>query len=160
MTTLEGQVTMEFDEVSRPEPWEAQEQTTMAAEDGRDPLTIGEMARTFGLTPRALRFYEQKGLLAAKRDGAVRYYLRADRLRLSRILKAKQLGFTLTEIKEMLLATPEPAEAGELNISRRQCFEQIKLLEQRKREIEAALAELRQTYSAFYVRLIGGPITS
>ena len=122
---------------------------------GRDILTIGEMARIFGLTPRALRFYEDKGLLSPQRDGAVRYYLRSDRERLALVLKAKHLGFTLCEIKQMLGA-PEPAESGELNISRQQCFEQIKLLEERRRDIEAALAELRRTYSSFYARIAGG----
>ena len=127
----------------------------LATPTGRDILTIGEMARIFGLTPRALRFYEDKGLLSPRRDGAARSYLRRDRERLALILKAKQLGFTLCEIKQMLGA-PQPAESGELNISRQQCFEQIKLLEERKRDIETALAELRRTYSSFYARIAGG----
>jgi DNA-binding transcriptional MerR regulator len=121
---------------------------------GRDDLTIGEMSRTFGLTSRALRFYEDKGLLSPRRDGAARLYGRADRERLPLVLKAKRLGFTLGEIRRMLASPGEPAEAGALNISRRQCFDQIKLLEQRRREIEAALAELRLTYSSFYARMV------
>ena len=59
-------------------------------------------------------------------------------------------GFTLTEIRQMLSA--QTAD-GALDISRRQCVDQIELLEQRKRDIETALAELRRTYSALYVRL-------
>lgn len=120
---------------------------------GEYESTIGETARLFGLTERALRFYEAKGLLAPRRNGAVRFYGQLDRDRLAAILKAKHLGFTLTEIRQML-AAPEPGEGSALNISRRQCFEQIKLLEQRKREIENALAELRRTYSSFYARLV------
>jgi DNA-binding transcriptional MerR regulator len=72
------------------------------------------------------------------------------------VLQAKRLGFTLCEIHQMLAAPADSAEAAALNISRPQCFEQIKLLEQRKREIEAALAELRRTYSSFYARMVGG----
>jgi DNA-binding transcriptional MerR regulator len=119
-------------------------------------LTIAEMARAFSLTPRALRFYEGKGLLSPQRQGATRRYGRADRNRLSLVLQAKRLGFTLCEIRQMLAAPSHSAEAAALNISRRQCFEQIKLLEQRKRDIEAALTELRRTYSAFYARMVAG----
>ena len=56
----------------------------------------------------------------------------------------------------MLDGSGDSAGTGVLSISRRQCFEQIKHLEQRKREIEAALAELRRTYSSFYARLASG----
>lgn len=117
--------------------------------------SINEIAREFGVTLRALRFYETKGLLKPQRDGAARRYGPAERRRLALLLKAKSLGFTLAEIRKMIGATAPGADAGVLDISRRQCFEQIKLLEERKREIEAALAELRRTYSAFYIRLTG-----
>jgi len=53
----------------------------------------------------------------------------------------------------MIAASPG-ADADALDISRSQCLDQIKLLEDRRREIEAALVELRRTYSSFYVRLI------
>jgi len=129
-----------------------------AADSGladRGPLTIGEMTRQFGVTPRALRFYEAKGLLSPRRQGAARLYDRADCERLTSVLRAKRLGFTLAEIRQMLSGPAEPAEAAALCIPRRQCFDQIKHLEQRKREIEAALAELRRTYSSFYARMVG-----
>jgi DNA-binding transcriptional MerR regulator len=117
-------------------------------------LTIGQMQREFGLTQRALRFYEAKGLLSPQRAGLVRLYGRRERQRLALILRAKRLGFTLCEIRQMLDIDDQSAGADTLSISRRQCFDQIKHLEQRKREIEAALAELRRTYSSFYVRLV------
>jgi DNA-binding transcriptional MerR regulator len=124
-----------------------------------DELMIGEMARSVGLTPRALRFYEDKGLLSPRRDGAMRLYGQAERERLGLMLKAKRLGFTLGEIRQMLATPADPAGAEALNLSREQCFDQIKLLEARKREIEAALVELRRTYSSFHARLVasGGP---
>ena len=53
----------------------------------------------------------------------------------------------------MLAEPAEPAQSSALSISRRQCFDQIRHLEQRKRDIETALAELRRTYSTFYARL-------
>jgi DNA-binding transcriptional MerR regulator len=120
------------------------------------PLTISEMARRFGLSQRALRFYENKGLLMPRRQGATRIYSPADIERLALVLKAKRLGFTLSEIRDMLTAPVDPSESGALALTRRQCFEQIRLLEQRKREIESALAELRLSYSSFYARMAGG----
>jgi DNA-binding transcriptional MerR regulator len=119
----------------------------------RNVQTIAEVAAEFGVTQRALRFYEAKCLLAPRREGGVRIYDQGERWRLARIVKAKSLGFTLGEIHQMLSASPEDDGAAALGISRRQCCEQIELLELRKREIEAALAELRRTYSSFYVRL-------
>jgi DNA-binding transcriptional MerR regulator len=118
---------------------------------GDRDFTIGEMVREFGTTPRALRFYEGKGLLSPRRHGAARLYGRAERERLVVVLKAKRLGFTLGEIREMLGS--EEREFGALHVTRRQCFDQIKMLELRKREIETALAELRRTYSSFYARV-------
>ena len=111
------------------------------------------MAREFGTTPRALRFYEDKGLLSPHRQGAARLYGGAERERLVLVIKAKRLGFTLAEIRQMLAEPAEPTQSRALSISRRQCFDQIRHLEQRKREIETALAELRRTYSSFYARI-------
>ena len=90
-------------------------------------------------------------MISPERQGAARLYGPAERERLTLVLKAKRLGFTLVEIREMLAEPAEPAAS--LAISRRQCFDQIKLLEQRKRDIEMALAELRRTYSSFYARI-------
>jgi DNA-binding transcriptional MerR regulator len=140
--------------LSRGEPaWSDDELTICAASDDGATLTIGELAREFGITLRALRFYEGKGLLFPQRQGASRLYGQSDRVRLGLILKAKKLGFTLAETCRMINTGTEPADGGELSISRRQCFDQIKHLEGRKREIEAALAVLRRTYSSFYARL-------
>jgi DNA-binding transcriptional MerR regulator len=145
---MDGEQDASFSHLESLSPGHAPEMTS-------GDLTIGEMARAFGLTPRALRFYEAKGLLAPRRDGAARLYGRVERERLTLVLRAKRLGFMLGEISQMLAAPDAPAsEAGALALSRRQCFDQITHLEQRKREIEAALAELRRTYSSFYARLV------
>jgi DNA-binding transcriptional MerR regulator len=123
-----------------------------------DSLGIAELAREFGITPRALRLYERKGLLSPRRGGTARRYGRAERERLMLVLRAKRLGFTLAEIRQMIDPPRNSADPGALNITRRQCFEQIKLLEERRREIEAAIAELRRIYSSFYVRLAAAAI--
>src|SRR5690349_16348535 len=65
-------------------------------------FTIGDLAREFGVTLRALRFYEDKGLLTPQREGLNRLYSRRDRARLKLILMGKRVGFSLVEIKEML----------------------------------------------------------
>ncbi|MGA9282541.1 MAG: MerR family transcriptional regulator, partial [Pseudolabrys sp.] len=67
-----------------------------------DSHTIGELARDSGVTLRALRFYQSKGLLAPRRNGSARLFSYEDRERLTLILQGKRLGFTLTEIREML----------------------------------------------------------
>jgi DNA-binding transcriptional MerR regulator len=64
--------------------------------------TISELAREFKVTPRALRFYEDRGLLSPRRDGMNRVYGPRDRGRLQLILRGKRVGFPLMEIKEIL----------------------------------------------------------
>jgi DNA-binding transcriptional MerR regulator len=106
--------------------------------------TIGDLAREFGVTLRTLRFYEDRGLLSPRREGTARIYDARDRARLSVILKGKQLGFTLTEIRAMLAeerGTETPA--ANLNLSLTQIDDQIAHLEQQKADIEEALAELK-----------------
>lgn len=64
--------------------------------------SISELAREFKVTPRALRFYEDKGLLSPRRDGMNRVYSARDRGRLQLILRGKRVGFPLSEIREIL----------------------------------------------------------
>lgn len=117
------------------------------------PMTIGEVAHEFSLTLRALRFYEAKRLISPQRHGAVRLYRRHDRERLALILTGRRLGFTLAEIGALL---SKPDGKG-LHLTREQCVEQINLLEQQKRGIEKAIAELRQIYTSFYRKLLNDP---
>jgi len=119
-----------------------------AADAARDGalFTIGDLAREFSITLRALRFYEDKGLLAPRRDGMTRLYSEADRQRLSVILKGKHLGFTLAEIRA-LVAAHEGEEAG-LSLSRERCLAQLSQLERQRAEIDAAIDELKSIASA------------
>lgn len=109
-------------------------------------FTIGELSRQFGVTLRALRFYENKGLIAPQRRGATRLYSSADRDRIAQILAGKRLGFTLAEIRRMV-AGKTAERGGDLQLSREKCLEQIALLEEQRRGIEAGLAELRKIYA-------------
>ncbi|TCK30559.1 MerR family transcriptional regulator [Ancylobacter aquaticus] len=116
-------------------------------------FTIGDLAREFGVTLRALRFYEDKGLLAPRREGLTRLYSAAERSRLAIILKGKKLGFTLAEIKAMVaLREGSAVPAGGLALTAEKCGEQLALLEQQKVEIEDAIGELRQMVAAFSSR--------
>jgi len=115
-------------------------------------FTIGDRAREFGVTLRTLRFYEDRGLLSPRRDGTARIYDLRDRDRLSVILKGKQLGFTLTEIRAML-AEDRLANgvAANLNLSLDKIEDQIRHLEQQRVEIDEALAELNSRRASLAV---------
>jgi DNA-binding transcriptional MerR regulator len=120
---------------------------------GDTPMTIGEIARAFGMTLRALRFYESKRLVTPQRHGARRLYHRRDRERLTLILTGRRLGFTLAEIKEFV-----GRSGGDgLRLTREQCVVQINLLEREKRGIDLAIAELRQIYTSFYRTFLEDP---
>jgi DNA-binding transcriptional MerR regulator len=60
------------------------------------------MSRVFGVSLRTLRFYEDRGLIKPRREGNARYYRGTDRVRMEMILKGKKLGFTLTEIQDLI----------------------------------------------------------
>jgi DNA-binding transcriptional MerR regulator len=113
-----------------------------------DLKSIGDLAHEFGVTLRTLRFYEAKGLLAPRRDGSRRIYGTDEYKRLTQILTGRRLGFTLSEIKDLI----DRPDAAELPLTREQCLAQITLLEQQKRGIEIAIAELRAIYTSFYRR--------
>jgi len=120
---------------------------TAARDDA--PMTIGEVAQQFGTTARALRFYEAKRLITPQRNGRLRLYTRDQRERLALILTGKRLGFTLVEVAELL----GTSGGNSLHLTRQQCVAQISLLEQQKRSLDIALAELRKIHTSFYRRL-------
>jgi DNA-binding transcriptional MerR regulator len=102
--------------------------------------TIGDMAREFQVSLRTLRFYEDRALLHPRRRGTTRLYSGGDRVHLGMILKAKQLGFTLTEIREILA---RDTSSEDLNLPPDQVTAQIRHLERQLSKLETALAELR-----------------
>ena len=108
-------------------------------------FTITELAREFDITPRAIRFYEDQGLLTPERVGRARVYTKADRTRLKLTLRGKRLGLSLAEIKDLIGMyastddeTPQLVECLRVMSSRRQA------LEQQREDIEAMLAEIGQ----------------
>jgi DNA-binding transcriptional MerR regulator len=93
-----------------------------------------------------LRFYESRGLISPLRVAGMRSYTSADRERLALILKAKKLGFSLLEVRDMIEAQEGRRAAQSLKLSREKCSEQIDLLERQRKELEEALTELRQIH--------------
>ena len=71
-------------------------------ETGQTELTIRQMAELHGVSLRTLRFYEARGLLSPRREGDARFYRAAERARMEMILQGKRLGFTLSEITDLL----------------------------------------------------------
>jgi DNA-binding transcriptional MerR regulator len=133
----------------------ASAQSDHDAPGDRSVFTIGELARDFGVTLRALRFYENKGLLSPQRDGLNRLYSQRDRSRLELILKGKKLGFTLSEIQQLIAAEEGGlTDPSTLNLSQEKCLEQIELLERQRAELNEGLAEL----SRIYAELAGKPL--
>jgi DNA-binding transcriptional MerR regulator len=110
--------------------------------EGEKYYKIGDLASKLGTTQRALRFYEKKGLISSKRQGLHRLYTTRDRNRLEMILKAKQLGFTLAEIREMI---SDHASEPQFSLSLRIIDEQISMLSRRLTETEAAITELEHS---------------
>jgi DNA-binding transcriptional MerR regulator len=109
-------------------------------------LTISQMAEKFGVTPRALRFYESKHLLKPAREGRGRIYSAVDQHHVALILKGRKLGFTIAEIGQMIAAEEGEASAQALKLTREKCVEQIAHLEQQLRETNEALVELRRMH--------------
>lgn len=127
---------------------------------GENLYTIGDMARRYGVTLRALRFYEDRGLINPYRQGTARYYDAAARARLETILKGKQLGFTLQQIAALLPPGVESEETPRaLNLAEEQVLTQIERLERKREELDAALAELREAASSM-AQANGGPVAS
>ena len=107
--------------------------------------TISELAEEFGITPRAIRFYEDEELIKPTRQGQTRIYAPRDRARLALILRGKRVGFSLIEIKEMLdLYDINDGQATQLAYSIKKFDERINSLERQRADIEHALDELRQ----------------
>ncbi len=116
-------------------------ETQRAAE--RLEYSISELAREFEITPRAIRFYEDQGLLAPKRAGQRRIYTPRDRTRLKLTLRGKRLGLTLSEIRE-LIDMYEPGRDARPQLERFLAVlesHKASLLQQRS-DIEAQLTEL------------------
>lgn len=113
------------------------------SESGRDRYSISDLSAEFGITARALRFYEDEGLIAPQRQGLSRIYSRRDRGRLAWILRGKRVGFSLAEIREMIdLYDLGDGQQTQRRVTMNKCLDRIALLERQKADIDAAITEL------------------
>lgn len=115
----------------------------------RQSYSISDLSEEFGVTARALRFYEDEGLIAPERHGLSRIYSRRDRARLAWILRGKRVGFSLSDIREMIdLYDADEEHEAQRRVTVEKCRARIDLLERQKQDIDAAIAELSEFVSA------------
>ena len=115
-----------------------------AALDEKDiSFSISDLAREFGVTTRAIRFYEDQGLLSPGRSGRQRVYTSRDHVRLKLIVRGKRLGFSLSEVREIIeMYDLDPGESGQLRYFLEQIKKRREALQQQRHDIELTLDEL------------------
>lgn len=116
---------------------------TRAEPDTKDLYAIADLAREFGISTRAIRFYETKGLLSPERVGATRIFRRRDRARLILILRGKRLGFSLRDISDYL-SLYDADRAQQVHLLAEKVDERIAMLERQRTDLETTIAELRE----------------
>jgi DNA-binding transcriptional MerR regulator len=108
-----------------------------------ETFSISDLASEFALTPRAIRFYEDHGLLTPERRGSRRIYSQRDRVRLKLVLRGKRLGMSLTEIAEILdLYDLDKSERSQLVKFLEILASRRLMLEQQREDIDVVLAEI------------------
>jgi len=115
------------------------------AESSNRTYSIGELAEEFGITSRALRLYEEEGLLDPRREGTRRIYNDRNRVRLRLILRGKRLGWSLSEIRESFdLYDSDLGEEAQLELMLEKLGERRQTLKSQRRDIDNALRDLER----------------
>jgi DNA-binding transcriptional MerR regulator len=113
--------------------------------ENRDLFAIADLAREFGISTRAIRFYEAKGLLTPERVGSTRVVRRRDRARLILILRGKRLGFSLRDISEYLsLYEADRTQRAQVNLLVEMVDQRVVMLEQQLADLQTTIGELRE----------------
>lgn len=111
--------------------------------DSRDLFAIADLAKEFGISTRAIRFYEAKGLLAPERLGATRVFRRRDRARLILILRGKRLGFSLRDISDYL-SLYDANRSQQVSLLTAKVDERLASLERQLQDLQTTIAELKE----------------
>lgn len=113
-------------------------------QEGRDLFAIADLAGEFGISTRAIRFYETKGLLRPERVGGTRVFRRRDRARLILILRGKRLGFSLRDISDYLSLYDAHSQTAQVNLLIQKVDERLMLLEAQLGDLQTTISELRE----------------
>ncbi|MET3924013.1 MerR family DNA-binding protein [Devosia sp. 2618] len=116
---------------------------TRATAENRDLFAIADLAKEFGISTRAIRFYEAKGLLAPERVGATRIFRRRDRARLILILRGKRLGFSLRDISDYL-SLYDANRSQQVHLLTAKVDERLASLEGQLLDLQTTIGELRE----------------
>ena len=121
--------------------------------DNRDLFAIADLAREFGISTRAIRFYEAKGLLSPERVGATRIFRRRDRARLILILRGKRLGFSLRDISDYL-SLYDANRSQQVQLLTAKIDERMASLEAQLEDLQTTIAELKEIKKLADERLV------
>ena len=116
---------------------------TKTLQDNRDLFAIADLAKEFGISTRAIRFYEAKGLLAPERVGATRVFRRRDRARLILILRGKRLGFSLRDISDYL-SLYDANRSQQVSLLVGKVDERLASLEAQLEDLQTTISELKE----------------
>ncbi|WND03947.1 MerR family DNA-binding transcriptional regulator [Temperatibacter marinus] len=115
----------------------------MIMQDSKERFTIKDLTKEFDVTSRTLRHYEEQGLITPTREGQNRIYSPADRTKVAWILRGRRVGFSLSEISEMLdLYSLDDDRTTQRIVTLEKCRSRINALEDQRQDIDDTIKEL------------------